>query len=80
MTGNSLPLLFPIMVGAMFGSTAHHANAEEPLVFISAFAAGDEGAIHAFRLNTESGRRVDGRRCRVGPDGPGYRSFRRIRR
>ncbi len=32
------------------------ANAEDPLVFISAFSAGDKGAIHAFRFDEPSGR------------------------
>lgn len=30
-------------------------HAEDPLVFVSAFAAGDEGAIHAFRFDTKTG-------------------------
>ena len=29
----------------------HPVNADEPLVFISAFAAGEQGAIHAYQLD-----------------------------
>ncbi len=49
-------LLFPILVGAMLNNTVQNANADAPLVFISAFAAGDDGAIHAYQLDTDSGR------------------------
>lgn len=31
------------------------ARAEDPIVFISAFASGDKGAIHAFRFATKTG-------------------------
>jgi 6-phosphogluconolactonase len=31
------------------------AHAEDPLVFVSAFAAGDRGGIHAFQLNSKTG-------------------------
>ncbi|QDT96092.1 lactonase family protein [Gimesia aquarii] len=47
--------LYPIIAGLVFSSTAQKAAAEEPLVFISAFAPGDKGAIHAFKLNPETG-------------------------
>ncbi len=56
MSRNPLPLLLLIMVGAMSSNAIHDANAEGPLVFISAFAAGDDGAIHAFRLDPDTGR------------------------
>jgi 6-phosphogluconolactonase len=36
-------------------STSQGVNANEPLVFISAFAAGDQGAIHAYQLDLSSG-------------------------
>jgi len=48
--------VFPIVIGAMFGNVVQSTNADEPLVFISAFAAGDDGAIHAYRLATDTGR------------------------
>lgn len=35
--------------------TAAQLVAADPLVFVSSFAAGDQGAIHAFRLHPESG-------------------------
>jgi 6-phosphogluconolactonase len=39
----------------MLEAAAGSANAEEPLVFISSFAAGDDGAIHALQLDRKSG-------------------------
>jgi 6-phosphogluconolactonase len=46
--------LFPVLVGTAL-LTAAPATAEEPLVFISAFAAGEDGAIHAFQLDRKTG-------------------------
>ena len=34
---------------------ARNAVADDPLVFISAFAAGDQGAIHAYQLDLMTG-------------------------
>lgn len=48
-------LLFPIVAGMVFSNTTQKAAAEEPLVFISAFAPGDKGAIHAYELNPKTG-------------------------
>ena len=45
-----------IVVGAMSANAVQRTNADQPLVFISAFAAGDEGAIHAYKLDPETGR------------------------
>jgi len=56
MTKRLLPCLFPIVAGVMLANAVQSTNADEPLVFISAFAAGDEGAIHAYQLETETGR------------------------
>lgn len=47
--------LYPIIAGLVFSSTTQKVAAEEPLVFISAFAPGDKGAIHAYQLNPETG-------------------------
>ena len=47
--------LFSIAIVIMFSFSTSTADADEPLVFISAFAAGDEGAIHAYRLDLKSG-------------------------
>lgn len=46
---------FPIMVSAMLSHAIPSTQAEEPLVFISSFAAGDKGAIHAYQLEPETG-------------------------
>lgn len=45
-----------VMVAAMSSITAAWTKADEPLVFISAFAPGDDGAIHAFRLDLKVGK------------------------
>ncbi|KAA0140159.1 lactonase family protein [Gimesia chilikensis] len=47
--------LFPLVVGMVLSNTAQATAADEPLVFISAFAAGEEGAIHAYKFNPETG-------------------------
>ena len=39
----------------MLSNSIPTANADEPLVFISAFAAGDKGSIQAFQLETKTG-------------------------
>jgi 6-phosphogluconolactonase len=46
---NLIPLIFCMLV--MLAST----DAGEPVVFVSAFNSGDEGAIHAFRFDTSTG-------------------------
>jgi 6-phosphogluconolactonase len=43
-----------IAVGVMLSANLA-VNADEPLVFISAFAAGDQGAIHAYELDLATG-------------------------
>jgi 6-phosphogluconolactonase len=55
MMKNILSSLISIVMAAMLGNPAQGTEQYEPLVFISAFASGDDGAIHAYRLNTESG-------------------------
>lgn len=47
--------LIPFLVVAMFNHTVHTTNADEPLVFISSFAAGDQGAVNAYQLEPTSG-------------------------
>ncbi len=47
--------LFLIVVGAVFSTAAQSADSNDLLVFISAFAPGDEGAIHAYQLELKSG-------------------------
>ncbi len=55
MNVNGVRSLFLILVGAMLSKPFPTANADEPLVFISAFAAGDKGSIHAFQLESKTG-------------------------
>ena len=55
MTKNRIRFLFSLMVGAMLSQTLPLAQAAEPLVFISSFAAGDKGAIQAYQLDTKAG-------------------------
>lgn len=55
MTTKLTRYLFPIGVIAMLSNTAQEANADDPLVFISAFAPGEDGAIHAYRLDPDTG-------------------------
>ncbi|MEO6785212.1 MAG: lactonase family protein [Chthoniobacteraceae bacterium] len=46
--------LIPILMAAVLITPAD-TRADEPLVFISAFASGDKAAIHAFEFDTKSG-------------------------
>lgn len=47
-------ILITLMLGALLTMSAT-VHADDPLVYVSAFAAGEEGAIHAFRFDTETG-------------------------
>lgn len=47
--------LFILSVFVLFVLSAAQGNANEPLVFISSFAAGDKGAIRAYRFDTQTG-------------------------
>jgi 6-phosphogluconolactonase len=49
-----LPCVVAIAAAVML-SANDDVNADEPLVFISAFAAGDQGAIHAYQLDLVTG-------------------------
>lgn len=55
MKPNWTHFLFSILVGAMLSNTIQTAAADDPLIFISSFAAGDQGAIQAFRWEPKSG-------------------------
>ena len=55
MKDNFLRSIFLLLAGAMLSNFLSTANAEEPLIFISAFAAGDKGSIQAFQLESKSG-------------------------
>lgn len=47
--------LFLILAGAMLSHIMPTANADEPLIFISSFAAGEKGSIQAFGVDSKSG-------------------------
>src|SRR5262245_57012516 len=47
--------LLTLMVCVMFTVAAQPANAKDQVVFISACAAGDRGAIHAYQLDLTTG-------------------------
>jgi 6-phosphogluconolactonase len=55
MTQKLVRSFFLLAIGLVMSITSPSANATELLVFVSAFAKGDEGAIHAYQLNPESG-------------------------
>ena len=48
--------LFPLIAGVVLSAQAQRTDSSEPLVFICAFAPGDEGAIHAYQLELDAGR------------------------
>jgi 6-phosphogluconolactonase len=52
---NLVRYLFPILVAALLTSAARTADAPDRLVFVSAFATGDKGGIHAYQLDLETG-------------------------
>lgn len=49
------PFRWALMIGVLLFATAGSARGEELLVFISAFAPGEKGAIHAFQLDPAEG-------------------------
>ena len=55
MTHFVIRTLFPVLVIAVLSSSVPTTHADKPLVFISAFTAGDEGAIHAYQLDSQTG-------------------------
>ena len=50
---NLISILFGVFV--MIGGIQHAPAKEKLLVFVSAFAGGEKGGIHAFHLDTETG-------------------------
>lgn len=54
MTSNAARCFLSLVIGMVLFGSVPTADAAELLVFISAFAKGDEGAIHAYQLNTET--------------------------
>ena len=55
MPSNFVRHLMPIIATVILGTFAPRTDAKELLVFISAFASGDEGAIHAYQLDLATG-------------------------
>ena len=55
MTHDVARYFLPLAIGMVFFGATQVADAGEVLVFISAFAKGDDGAIHAYKLDTETG-------------------------
>ncbi len=55
MTQKLLKYLLPATLSVVTSAAAHGADAKELLVFISAFATGDAGGIHAYELRVDSG-------------------------
>jgi len=47
-------LLLSLILGAVFVMPSN-CSADDPVVFVSAFAAGEKGAIHAFRFDSKTG-------------------------
>ncbi|MFN3652167.1 MAG: lactonase family protein [Armatimonadota bacterium] len=58
----ALLALLLLLVGTMSGNTAPTKSSDRPLVFITSFAAGGDGAIHAFRLDPSAGTLTPARR------------------
>lgn len=56
MTAKLLRFFVPIVVGVVLCAATQSVDAKETLVFISAFASGEEGAIHAYQLDLDTGR------------------------
>ena len=54
--------LIPLVASVLLGTFVPASHAEQLLVFISAFASGDEGAIHAGQLDAATGQLTLGRR------------------
>ncbi len=48
--------LFLALVGVVLSNSLSTSRADDPLVFVSAFAPGDDGAIHAYQLDAATGR------------------------
>ncbi len=55
MRNHMVTYLMPIVAVMTLGLCTPRADAAELLVFVSAFAAGEEGAIHAYRLDVATG-------------------------
>src|SRR5262245_26854468 len=47
--------LLPIVAGTVLSTATQSVTSDDLLVFISTFAPGEEGSIHAYQLDLESG-------------------------
>lgn len=56
MSYEQILFLFPVIAGMVLSNATNVVAEEKPLVFISAFAKGDEGAIYAYELDPETGK------------------------
>ena len=56
MSRNHAVYMLPVLIGFLMNGVASTASAEDPLVFISAFKPGDDGAIYAYRIDVATGR------------------------
>ena len=54
MQPNLMRSLIPILTTAMLSTAMNTTNGDEPLVFISSFAAGDNGAIQSYHVDTKA--------------------------
>lgn len=54
MTHDIARCFLPLAIGMVFFGATQTADAADLLVYISAFAKGDDGAIHAYQLNTDT--------------------------
>ncbi|MBL8828086.1 MAG: lactonase family protein [Planctomycetaceae bacterium] len=52
---SALTYAFGLSLGAWLGCIATAAFADDPIVFVSSFAAGKQGAIHAYKLDLKQG-------------------------
>src|SRR5438067_12707594 len=60
---------FAFVLAALATITAPHSAAADPLVFVTAFAPGERGGIHAYELSVKDGRLKPLRRT-VGAENP----------
>ncbi|PHX62698.1 MAG: 6-phosphogluconolactonase, partial [Planctomycetaceae bacterium] len=50
-----MPRFLPLVVALVLFLSTQFANAKDPMIFISAFAGGDQGAIHSFNFDLTTG-------------------------
>ena len=55
MNHSRTPSLFALLIATMLNPILPHASADQPIVLVSSFAAGNEGGIQAYELETQTG-------------------------